>query len=308
MEHYDQNNRCNEWVLSRKEPCGGPGHFIGSNGDVACGRHKKVLLDPMRLKVNEAEIERQAKADRRKGMTGDVILGRIVNYYNIVDYTSGYLAVYPNHSRPPAGSEGLWLPSLSPKVIGPIDTPDGPALSIEIAHQAGRVYAHEADAAGNPLPEFYERKAKSLMDPERAKWRHVFAPTKPESLAYLKRIGATTEVLFNVIGGKRYDYVAARQFYCGYFDAALPELPEYAQLLDLLSQGVNLQLFGYDAIPELTPENAYRLYCDKRYRFGHESVIYCCLVMEPEDRPWRRWKRDNPNYEFGVVADWFDTN
>lgn len=300
---YDSNNRCREWVRSRNEECGGPGHYLDpTTGVVACQRHSKLLVDPIRLLVNTDEIERAAKVNRKNGLSGDVIMGRIVNYYTRVDYTSGYLAVYPNDSRPPAGSEGLWLPGLSPKRLGPVvsrepGVPD--ATSIEALHQASRVFEHERDEDGSLLPSWYADRDEYLTDPARATWRHKFGATKPDHLAYLKSIGASDHKTKSIHIGSNgeevsLNYVQNRWWYCSAYEELVPQTEDFETLESLIDNGTNVEMFGYDALHGMEPGQEFEWYSDETKRFGHESVLYCILTMDPADYPWNVYADMHP--------------
>ncbi len=92
---------------------------------------------------------------------------------------------------------------------------------------------------------------------------------------------------------KRFEYVESRQFYCEFFQRLSKDLPDLKTLKNMIKEGWNIQICGYDAINDLTSENAEQYYLDSSQPFGHESVLFCILVLPEELYPWRIHKSEN---------------
>ena len=64
------------------------------------------------------------------------------------------------------------------------------------------------------------------------------------------------------------------------------DLPALKRLKDLTGEGYNIQIVGYDAIDDITADNVEAKYLDDTKAFGHESVLFIILTVEPDKYPW----------------------
>lgn len=239
------------------------------------------------------DAEKAASLNLEKGVRGSVILGKF-RMYRDPEIEDGYVAVFPNEKHG-GRQDGIGVPELSPKVMGPVDhgEPGVPqALTIEAYHQFCRVYKHEVNESGGLAPEWYEYRDRGFTTPGMSRWRHKFHPYKKQHLEYLAKLGDVDKPLYAVHvmadgSERKYNYVENRVFYCTWYEKIALETAEYQGLMDGLSGGYNLQIFGYDAIVELNEGNALEMYLDERKAFGHESVLYCMLTMQKDKWPWR---------------------
>jgi hypothetical protein len=75
-------------------------------------------------------------------------------------------------------------------------------------------------------------------------------------------------------------YIESRQIYCHYYEQFALASPDFHHLKQLLADGVNLQICGYDAYqPSGTPDTHY---LDPSRPFGHELVLYTMSTTEPD--------------------------
>lgn len=204
--------------------------------------------------------------------------------------------VFPNN-RHGDRDDGIGMCYLSPMRMGPVNTGQPglpPALSIENAHQFGKVFPSEVDDNGDPLPVFFETQRAAYLDP--VPHRH-----KPQAEGKNKNVPLYS--LWVTPDGKqhRISYGESRQFYCHWYAAIatgnpaddVPKPWKYARsqfktLLTLLDKGHNLCITGYDGydVTETLEEH----YLDTSRPFGHEMVLFTLLTHpdEPDKWPWRK--------------------
>lgn len=136
--------------------------------------------------------------------------------------------------------------------------------------QFSKVYNIDVTPEGTISPTFFRRRAQGFADPA------------GHRRAIPKKAGHPVAAYFN---GEVWSYVPSRRYYCNYFEALVQLRPEYQRLQELLAQGNNLFILGYDGrdIP-LTPSSVAEAYEDPALPFGHELVIACMLKGL---HPWR---------------------
>jgi hypothetical protein len=201
--------------------------------------------------------------------------------------TDGYLSVYPNYNDKNK-KDGLGLPSLSPKSIGPIyhgQPGIAPALNLENLHQANKCFKEEIDSDGNPRPDFYRRQTEMYTDP--TPWRHKFKKY-PEltAPAMNKNIPVYSVWITRNNIELHLSYVESRQIYCTFYEHMTINNPDYLLLKKKLEDGYNLQICGYDAYqPADMSETGFdACYRDTLKPFGHELVL-CSMLLNYS--PWR---------------------
>ena len=268
--------------------------YLGKN---VCGVHSKkeervkLPRDPNSkqkketvLKDRIARVEKKAARNKRKGKRGKVICTKL-RMMKQPDHVDGFLKVFPNFKHQNR-NDGFGCKSLSPKDMGPIDhgQPGMPiALNLENFHQGNKVFPVEVDEKKEPVERFFETQRKMYQDP--IPHRH-----KKEAVGKNKNIPVYS--LWKREDGTlvKCTYFESRQFYCTYYERIAPTLDDFEYLQDLLNDGYNLQICGYDAydITGTLEEH----YCDITRPFGHELVLYTLLTAEPDDYPWRKYKTE----------------
>jgi hypothetical protein len=194
----------------------------------------------------------------------------------------GFINVYPNY-KDGSRKDGLGMPSLSPKSIGPIDhkQPDLPVcLNLENFHQGNKVFPEEIEGK-DITHKFFKTQKEMYNDP--VPHRH-------------KTKGKGNVPVFSVWIDKnkklhKLTYIESRQLYCGYYERAVKNDANYLKLLDLLKNGYNLNIVGYDGYPVTDDIEFY--YLDSSRPFGHELVLYTLLkysLENREDYPWVKYK------------------
>jgi len=222
----------------------------------------------------------------------------------------GFHMIFPNY-RHAHRSDGIGCATLSPKSLGPVlhgmnELP--PALNLENFHQAAKVFPHEVDKDGKVTEESIQLRRKLYLD--REPHRHKF--TRKEIEKSWKLVGKHNKdinvnlPLFSLYYDKdgnerRYTYIQSRYFYCHWYETLAKRQPEYILLIDLLKQGYNLQIVGYDGYP--VTKDLYTHYLDPDKPFGHELVLYSMLYFhnETEKYPWNQYYQKYHSIYDGVI-------
>ncbi len=267
-----------------------------------CGRHAKQHKGYTTLPKNpnadrekqleidnrQQVIDRIAKENREQGKKGDVICSKflMMRQPKLEDV---YLAVFPNFKHGNR-KDGYGCDSLSPKSLGPVKhrqpgLPD--ALTIENYHQFNKVFSQELDpVTKNPIPEFYEKRNKGYQDSE--PHRHKIDPKEQKKKQSNINIPLFSIHLSNDGQERRYSYVQSRYFYCHQYELLTKDLPQLNHLQELIENGTNLQIIGYDGYP--ITNSLYDHYLDISRPFGHELVLYSILTIEnSQNYPWNRY-------------------
>lgn len=280
--------------LASGKPCTNRAYYLYKDQN-RCGTHskkeerKKLPVDPQ-LKNKKAEILKQrnflveetARKNREQKITGKVICTKL-RMMKEPDHHDGYLKIFPNY-RHQNRLDGFGCSSLSPMCIGPIrhgqpGLPD--SKNLENFHQFNKVFASELDDQGKILPSFYSlQKEMYLSDrPQRHKPQKE-GKKVPEFSLWIRPDG--TEM--------RATYLQSRQFYCNFYERSVKELPDFIYLTELLKNGYNLQIVGYDGYSVET--SVKKCYLDTSRPFGHELVLYTMLTCEESKYPWRKFKTE----------------
>ena len=192
----------------------------------------------------------------------------------------GYIKVYPNY-QDGNKRDGLGMPSLSPKSIGPIYHGQPglpPAINLENLHQGNKCYSKEM-ADGAPGSLFMSRRIEMYND--KVPWRHKqkrysdITDKHPLFSVWRERDGTERQLT----------YIESRQIYCTLYEHMIEELQDYIKLQGLLKEGYNLQICGYDAYepPAFTAAAFEKCYLDPSKPFGHELVLAAMLL---DFKPW----------------------
>src|SRR3989338_1878100 len=241
-------------------PCDGRGYYRDRVDHLTyCGVHcpteRRIKL-PMRpdrrarqqALVDEDNLQAKLEAEQRRaqGLHGKAVLYHM-KMMKSVPALMGYIKVFPNYLHG-SRKDGLGMPSLSPKAMGPVEHGQlglPPAQCLENYHQANKVFPTEVDSAGNPLPSWYETQLRMYQDPTPHRHKFAGAPNAPLYSIHLDSSGTP----------RRYDYIGSRQFYCREYlrqtqrvgSQTMEAFRDMERLRQLLAEGWNLQICGYDA-------------------------------------------------------------
>jgi len=263
------------------------------NGKHCCGYHSKkdtrksLPENPKKKELRKEEIEKHqfecseiAKNNRKQKTKGQVICMKM-KMMKSVEFITGYTNVFPNYKHLHR-VDGIGVPSLSPKSIGPIDhkQPGLPiSLNLENFHQGNKVFENEVDSDGNPKQEFFDTQIQMYNDkhPHRHK-QTSSGKNAPDYSIWVSQDGTKHKI----------SYYMSRQFYCNYFERTSMINPDFINLLDKIKKGNNLRICGYDGYD--VTQNIDEHYKDESRPFGHELVLYTMLTHEEKDYPWRKFK------------------
>jgi hypothetical protein len=297
-------------VVSKRDgtPCGSKAYFTkNATGECVCGKHAKKTERTQLPKNPDAAANKQAEIDVHRttcdaaaannlsvGKKGQVSCAKM-RMMAAVELVPGFINIFPNFLHKNR-KDGVGLPSLSPKAIGPVahgqpGLPD--SLNLENFHQGNKVFPSEVETDpdnGNrkPTAAFYELREKMYLDkePHRHKQTATSAVTKtgrknkniPLFSVWIDKDGTEHQI----------DYFTSREFYCHFYERATVANPDYQLLVDKINSGHNLRIVGYDgyAVTKTLEEH----YCDTSRPFGHEMVLYAMLTAKPDEWPWRKHK------------------
>lgn len=263
---------------------------------ILCGVHSKSKIplpkDPYakakkitQLAEHETLIEKIAAENRDAGLCGHISMAKM-RMMKTTPLKPGYTNIYPNY-RDGCKKDGLGIPSLSPKSMGPIEHGQPglpPSKNLENLHQGNKCFQEELNLDKNPTDIFYERRLKMYND--NTPWRHKFDKYKELAAPGGNKNIAKYSVWIDIDGTELHlTYFESRQIYCVLYEKYALENPDYIKLRQMLSDGYNLQICGYDAYNEIIPtekkfEDYYR---DTSRPFGHEMVL-CAMLLG--FRPW----------------------
>lgn len=291
-----------EFLTSKAKACANRAYFQ-HQGKLGCGVHltvpDRIVLPRMSASQREESLRLLEEQERvaidqatqlhaSQGRRGQVVLSRMLMMKEPT-HRPGFLNVYPNY-RDQHRRRGFGCASLSPKSMGPIEhhQPGLPASkNLENFHQGSKCFREEAipdDRGGyRPGPLYYQNRLSYYEDPvpHRHKYTGQDARNKniPLFFVWVDQEGREHHL----------SYVESRQFYCTYYERIASQDPNYLRLRQLLEQGTDLQICGYDAFPlGSSAAEIEQGYLDPSHPFGHERVLYAMLLLEPEQYPWRR--------------------
>nr|QBK94015.1 MAG: uncharacterized protein LCPAC406_03290 [Pithovirus LCPAC406] len=297
MDPYHGSIKCQS-SIKNGSPCKNGAYYkVNEDPTYRCGVHSRKFKDTRiglnkdpNAKKNKQKLIETRKKETREAMKknkgrGDVICAKMKMMKEVL-YVKSYVNVFPNF-RHNGRKDGIGCSSLSPMSLGPVvhgqpGLPD--SLNLENFHQGSKVFSSEVDEKGDPTSIFFDEQKKMFKD--KIPHRHKEAALKKNVPQYwLWKMKDSTF--------KRFAYVESRQFYCTYFERLSKDLLDLKKLKDMIEEGWNLQICGYDAINDLTAENAEQYYLDENQPFGHESVLLCLLVLPEELYPWRIHKSED---------------
>ncbi len=261
-----------------------------------CGVHSKskvpLLKDPhakarkaIQLAEHEALIEGVAAENRDAGRVGHISMVKM-RMMKTTPLKPGNTNIYPNY-RDGFKKDGLGIPSLSPKSMGPIAHGQPglpPSKNLENLHQGNKCFHEELNDDGDPAMVFYERQLEMYNDA--VPWRHKFDKYKELAAPSRNKNIAKYSVWVDTDGTECHlTYFESRQVYCALYEKHAHNNPDYLKLQGMLSEGYNLQICGYDAYNEIIPteQEFEKYYKDTSRPFGHEMVL-CAMLLG--FRPW----------------------
>lgn len=267
------------------------------NQTLLCGVHSSGKKKETRVELphhpNEKEMKEKERSDhvlrcdhiasmnRASSTKGTVTLYKMRMMKN-VGFEDGVVNVFPNFKHG-GRNDGLGLPSLSPKSIGPIHhpQPDLPvALNLENFHQGNKVFPAEVDEKGEIKQVFFDTQKDMYEDDVPHRHKEVSGGVNiPLYSLWKDKEGVTHKI----------SYFTSRQFYCVYYERATLDNPDYKKLMKMRDDGYHLRICGYDAY-EPKGKSMEECYCDTSRPFGHELVLYTMLTESEENWPWRKYK------------------
>lgn len=233
---------------------------------------------------HNATVKTASDKNKVEGKRGQVVLYRM-HMRKAVGLVPGFLNVFPNR-RHGSRTDGLGLSNLSPMTLGPIEhgQPGLPAArNLENLHQlACKCYPCEWDEEKKrPKPEFYESRLKGLLQEEPMR-RRFTSKDKPVCSIWVDPRGKEHQL----------SYAETKPVYCHFYVLAVEFEEQFIQLKEMVENGVNVRLCGYDAIPIPASSGGndrggdlISAFKDPRTPFGHERVLYTMLV-EPDRNKW----------------------
>lgn len=239
------------------------GAYFEQNGKYLCGQHsnkdyrKKLKKNPKADEIREQEykdrgneIAAAAKTNRTNHCKGRVQICKMKMRKN-PEYVSGYLMVFPNY-RHQNRKDGYGCKSLSPKSIGPIDhgMPDLPiAKNLENYHQGAKVFSCELDYSkqnpdvichsiecSNASTKSDTKALRIKMYNDTEPYRHKYQyPGFPIDLLDVNKMKNKNIPAYSCYYDKkgvehRYNYLQCRYFYCHWYEKAMENNKDFAQL------------------------------------------------------------------------------
>lgn len=269
------------WKLSSKYLCGVHSKRNSMLRRPLPKRSKKELEEKRRFEeaAHSETVEIARKENAANGRHGAVTLQKMRMMHTPV-VKPGVLNVYPNF-KDQNRSFGFGCRSLSPKAMGPVvhGQPQLPnALNIENLHQGSKCFAEELDDDGDPGVLYYVNRLRFYQDPE--PHRHKYKgrdgnPNIPKFFVWVDKQKAE----------HRLTYIQSRQFYCNFYERLAVVQPDYVHICDMIRNGTNVEICGYDGNPLGENETIEQAYLDGSVPFGHERVLYTMLLYESRGTP-----------------------
>lgn len=313
--------------------------YYEQNGKYLCGVHSSTKKQRTTLKVDpqkkekralelafwESEVEEAAMVHRANGKRGYVKIAKLL-MMKAAPHTAGCRNVFPNY-RHGDRVDGYGCKTLSPKDLGPVEHemlgwPD--AKNLENYHQGAKIFLNEVekrDSHDNDPNNYYKYvikpdaialRKKMYLDP--IPYRHKFDYPEMKKMVMDKK--NLNKPLFSLFyhqtkagATRRFSYLECRYFYCHFYEVLTRMNEELDNLREMIKQGYNLCLTGYDgreikklSASENLQDCLYRYYQDDSKPYGHELVLYTLLVLcNPMDYPWNRFRQDHLGLYDGFI-------
>lgn len=282
-----------------------------------CGQHSRNNKSRRQLPKNpnaaaqkewklheKLQLARQAaEQNKREGVRGKVIV-RKMKMMKPVECVPGFRLVFPNNNKHGNRKDGVGCPELSPMrqpVVHIMPRLPNPVPNLENFHQGAKVFSNEIDPdTGELLDSYWTEREKMYRDsvPHRHKQK------REKLAAEQKNVNIPLYSIYTDREGnlRKFSYLESRYFYCKLYERSAKHTPAFRSLQELLQQGWNLQIVGYDGY-EVT-HDVLTHYKDTSRPFGHELVLYCLLTLAHEDQyPWNlMYKSNEARYKgFGIA-------
>jgi len=270
--------------------------YYSQYGQYLCGVHSqesvrlKLPINPhkneikqVQVDANMKEVDRQALDNKTHGQKG-VVTCYHMRMMKPIDNKMGFLNVFPN-AKHGKRTDGLGMSSLSPMKMGSIDHGQPnlpPAMNLENMHQGNKVFPSEVGDDGQPTAQFYENRLVMYRDP---------IPHRHKDSSGHKNIPVYSVWVTQQGQELHLSYIESRQIYCHFYEQFALKSIDFHKLRQLISNGYNLQICGYDAYVPTGDMDVH--YLDSSRPFGHEMVLYTLLMLEPRQYPWRKYQTLN---------------
>jgi len=277
----------------QKETCNNKAYFMFEKR-LFCGVHSKkfssrvslpkrsksdmLKMKNEKLEQQKSEIESSRQENQRQNKPGKVI-GHKMRMMKSPTYTKGFLNVFPNFKHQ-LRDDGLGCSKLSPMSLGPVVV-FGKKVSknLENFHQGSKCFAHECDGKGEPTEAYFKNRTQFFEDstPHRHKFK---SKDKPKFFVW---IDETNKI-------HKLNYIMSRQFYCHFYERLVSEEEDFKRLKELLRNGTNLQICGYDG-REVNETRFEAEYLNPSKPFGHElCLMHMLLTDDPSKYVWKKHK------------------
>jgi hypothetical protein len=274
-------NSCGNWA------------YYSQDGQYLCGVHSKENMrqqlptNPHKNEMKQAQMQADMKViqqyaldNKTKGLKGSVTCYHM-RMMKPVENKTGFLNIFPNFKHG-SRTDGLGMPSLSPMSMGPINHSQPslpPAMNLENMHQGNKCFPNEVNPDGQPNQQYYASRLAMYQDeiPHRHKESsdHKNAPIYS---VWVTKCGQELHL----------SYIESRQIYCHFYEQFALKSPDFHKLKQMIDDGYNLQICGYDAyVPTKSLDEHY---LDPSRPFGHEMVLYTLLTIEPPQYPWSKYQ------------------
>lgn len=316
--YYGETN-CTALIASGKKKgliCTNGAYFLVAS-KYLCGVHSRSYSERVELEKNPAAkqnkadditarqllVDKMASDNKQAGRPGQLIVTKLA-MKKAVEYVEGFLAVFPNikHGQ---RADGFGCPNLSPMSLGPVKhfMPNLPvALTIENFHQFSKIYDFEIAA----------NETKTIFKPEYVKTVATGFVSRPQRHKYSKTIikenGGSLIPVYSLFYDRqghehRYSYLECRYFYRKMYEKLAEKVTELEELRNMLKNGNNLQIVGYDGYH--VDKDLMTCYLDTSKPYGHELVLYTLLtITDPELYPWNIYYNQNREIYEGVAIDY----
>lgn len=284
--------------------------YYEKDGKYLCGRHSSnpritlpknpnaKLIKAQQINDHKEGCKQAAEANKKNGIKGDITVDKMIMMKEPKTIPT-YIKIFPNYKHKDR-KDGIGMPELSPKSLGPIDhkMPGLPiAKNLENFHQFAKVF--QCDMENNKVTD-KAKAARIIGYNDSIPHRHKY------DSEILKKLNNNINVPnFSVYYDKncnehRYNYIQCRYFYCHWYEILVVHLSQFKLLKNMLSNGYNIQIIGYDGYSPGNDLMAH--YLDSSRPFGHELVLYTMLKIDNSgDYPWNKYYDDNRNIYKDVI-------
>jgi hypothetical protein len=288
---YYAEKKCECKTKKDNKPCINLAYYL-YNGKYCCGVHSKkenrseLPKNPKRKEIIKQNIEMHfntckefAKINKQNNKKGDVICCKLY-MMKPVELVKGYINIFPNFKHANR-IDGIGLPSLSPKSIGPINhgQPNLPiSLNLENFHQGNKVFTNEVSEHGEPTQEFFDTQISMYKDAVPHRHKKNATGNAPVFSIWIDKQDEQHKI----------SYFESRQFYCQYYEKFVSKHSDFVKLQKKIKNGYNLRIVGYDGYNIINTLEEH--YCDVSKSFGHEMVLYTMLTCNVSEYPWKKYK------------------